>query len=191
MTGGTTGITFNTLKKWAPFTPSFINRAEDQAFVISSINKNKYLSHLHSKNLLMRHDKLDFTKRSIDYAKAGKEIGNLERILLFSYYSKCSGLNFKQIKNHLWPYTSSFIQEFPETLIYLTLMIDGISKNKEFLVDASERLKNTQKFCKYKLDDQFIEEKDFWNMFIQRIDNFKDAKIFIRDLIINCEITFN
>ena len=37
VTGGTTGITVDSLVKWAPFTPSFVNRAEDQAFVISSI----------------------------------------------------------------------------------------------------------------------------------------------------------
>ena len=65
----------------------------------------------------MRHDKLDFAKRTVTNAKLGKEIGNLERILLFSYYSKCPNFDFNLIKTHLWPYTSSFIQKFPETFV--------------------------------------------------------------------------
>ena len=137
VTGGTTGITLNALEKWAPFTPSFINRAEDQAFIISSLNKNEFLSHIHAPYLIMRHDKLDFAKRTVSNAKLGKEIGNLERILLFSYYSKCSHFDFNLIKDHLWPYTSSFIQKFPEILLYFILLIDGISKSEEFLHDAS------------------------------------------------------
>ena len=54
---------------------------------------------------------------------SGKEIGNLERILLFSYYSKCPDFGFNLIKSHLWPYTSSFIQKFPEILLYFILLI--------------------------------------------------------------------
>ena len=33
VTGGTTGITLDSLKKWVPFTPSFINRAEDLSLI--------------------------------------------------------------------------------------------------------------------------------------------------------------
>ena len=70
-----------------PFTPSFINRAEDQAFGISTIQEGEYLSHIHGKDLIMRHDKHAFAMKSIEISKFGKEIGNLERILLFSQYA--------------------------------------------------------------------------------------------------------
>ena len=83
------------LKKWAPFTPSFVNRAEDQAFVISSINKNEYLSHCHAKNLVMRHDKHAFAQKSIEMSKFGKEIGNLERILILVIILKRMNLVLK------------------------------------------------------------------------------------------------
>ncbi len=188
VTGGTTGITLNALEKWAPFTPSFINRAEDQAFIISSLNKNEFLSHIHAPYLIMRHDKLDFAKRTVSNAKLGKEIGNLERILLFSYYSKCSHFDFNLIKDHLWPYTSCFIQKFPEILIYFILLIDGISKSEEFLHDASIRLQRTLNFCNGKLENQFKLEKEFWKIFILRINNILDVKSSLRDIISSSQI---
>ena len=188
VTGGTTGITLNALEKWAPFTPSFINRAEDQAFIISSLNKNEFLSHIHAPYLIMRHDKLDFAKRTVTNAKLGKEIGNLERILLFSYYSKCPDFDFNLIKGHLWPYTSSFIQKFPEILLYFILLIDGISKSEKFLHDASIRLKRTQNFCNVKLEDQFKLEKEFWKNFILRTNNILDVKSSLREIIYSSQI---
>ena len=188
VTGGTTGITLKALEKWAPFTPSFINRAEDQAFIISSLNKNEFLSHIHAPYLIMRHDKLDFAKRTVTNAKLGKEIGNLERILLFSYYSKCSNIDYNLIKSHLWPYTSSFIQEYPEILLYFILLIDGISKSEEFLYDATKRLKITKHFCDHKLEHQFRYEKEFWKNFILRMNNFSDTRESLRDIIFSSQI---
>jgi len=189
VTGGTTGITLKTLEKWTPFTPSFVNRAEDQAFVISSLNKNEFLSHIHAPYLIMRHDKLDFAKRTVTNSKLGKEIGNLDRILLFSYYSKCSHFDYNLIKNHLWPYTSSFIQEFPEILIYFILLIEGITKSEQFLHNASKRLKTTQIFCNNKLEHQFRFEKEFWTDFIMRMNYITDVKTSLRDVIFSSQIT--
>ena len=54
VTGGTTGINLNSLIKWRPFTPSFISRAEDQAFVLSAFHQSAYLSQLHAPGLIMR-----------------------------------------------------------------------------------------------------------------------------------------
>ncbi len=170
VTGGTTGITIDALKKWHPFAPSFINRAEDQSFVISSYSEKKYLSHYHAKNLIMRHDKLDFAKRTVENAKLGKEIGNLERILTYSYYAKSINTNYNKLKEHLWPYTSTFIQKNPEILITLILLIDGLIKDNNYLVDASERLLSTQNFCKTFLKTQFNEEQFFWKEFVARIE---------------------
>ena len=188
VTGGTTGITLDALNNWAPFTPSFINRAEDQAFVLSSVKKNKFLSHLHAKNLIMRHDKLYFAKRTIAQAQMGKEIGNLERILLFSYYSKCNKLGFDNIKSHFWPYTSSFIQKYPEIILYLILIIDGLSKGDNYLLNTIQRLQKTKDFCQKKMNQQFETEQDFWKIFTMEVRNIKSLKTPLRDLIINSQI---
>ena len=133
VTGGTTGITVESLKKWAPFTPSFVNRAEDQAFVISSINKNENLSHCHAKNLVMRHDKHAFAQKSIEMSKFGKEIGNLERILIFSNYFKAHELDFKILKEHFWPFTSVFSTKHAEFLVGLIFLIDGCFNGEQYV----------------------------------------------------------
>lgn len=190
VTGGTTGITIDALNNWAPFTPSFISRAEDQAFVLSSIKKNKFLSHLHAKNLIMRHDKLDFAKRTISQAKMGKEISNLERILLFSYYSKCNKLSFANIKSHFWPYTSSFIQRCPETMLCLVLIVDGLSKSDNYMLNATQRLNKTKVFCQKKMNQQFQTEQQFWKIFTRVVRNMNSLKTPIRDIIINSQIKY-
>ena len=96
--------------------------------------------------------------------------------------------NLNLIKGHLWPYTSSFIQKFPEILLYFILLIDGISKSEKFLHDASIRLKRTQNFCNVKLEDQFKIEKEFWKNFILRTNNILDVKSSLREIIYSSQI---
>jgi hypothetical protein len=67
-------------------------------------------------------------------------------------------------------------------------LIDGISKSEEFLHDASIRLKRTLNFCNGKLEDQFKLEKEFWKIFILRINNFSDVKSSLRDIISSSQI---
>ena len=43
----------------------------------------------------MRHDKHAFAQKSIEMSKFGKEIGNLERILIFSNYFEAHELDFE------------------------------------------------------------------------------------------------
>ena len=174
VTGGTTGITLDSLKKWVPFTPSFINRAEDQAFGISAIQENEYLSHCHGKDLIMRHDKHAFASKSIEMSKFGKEIGNLERILLFSYYANEHELGFDKLKHRLWPFTSSFLSKYPELLTGLIFLIDGCFNGGDYVSSGSKRLMETHIFCKTKLNTQLQNEKVFWKEFVQRLENFKD-----------------
>ena len=88
VTGGTTGITAEALRIWRPFTPGFINRAEDQAYAMAALKEDSYLSHLHANGLIMRHDKQAFASRSIAHASNGKAIGDIERLLLFSRYAE-------------------------------------------------------------------------------------------------------
>ena len=109
VTGGTTGICDTALRAWQPFTPSFINRAEDQAFGLSALGKDSYLAHLHAPGLIMRHDKQAFAARAIAHADAGKAIGDIERIMLFSRYAELHVQGFDAVQNHLWPFTACFL----------------------------------------------------------------------------------
>ena len=183
VTGGTTGITVDSLVKWAPFTPSFVNRAEDQAFVISSIKEEEYLSHCHAKDLVMRHDKHAFAQKSIEMSKFGKEIGNLERILIFSYYMQIHDLGFEILKKHLWPFTSSFLTQYPELLSGLIFLIDGSHNGKDYVSLGSQRLVDTQIFCKTQLEKQYNIEKLYWREFVNRVEKFKDSNGSLKSLI--------
>ncbi len=174
VTGGTTGITLDSLKKWVPFTPSFINRAEDQAFGISTIQEGKYLSHIHGKDLIMRHDKHAFAMKSIEISKFGKEIGNLERILLFSQYADEHELGYEKLKHWLWPFTSSFLSKYPDLLTGLIFLIDGCFNGGDYVRSGSKRLMETHIFCKTKLNTQLKNEKIFWKELVERLENFKD-----------------
>ena len=188
VTGGTTGITVDSLVKWAPFTPSFVNRAEDQAFVISSIKEEEYLSHCHAKDLVMRHDKHAFAQKSIEMSKFGKEIGNLERILIFSYYMQIHDLGFEILKKHLWPFTSSFLTQYPELLSGLIFLIDGSHHGKDYVSLGSQRLMDTQIFCKTQLEKQYNIEKLFWRDFVNRVEKFKDYNGSLKSLINNSKV---
>ncbi len=183
VTGGTTGITLDSLKKWAPFTPSFINRAEDQAFGISTIQEGEYLSHCHGKNLIMRHDKHAFATKSIEMSKLGKEIGNLERILLFSHYAREHKLGYEKLKHRLWPFTSSFLSQYPELLTGLIFLIDGCFNGGDYVSSGSKRLMNTHLFCKTKLNIQLQNEKIFWKDLVERLENFKDFNNDLKSII--------
>jgi len=188
VTGGTTGITLDCLKKWVPFTPSFINRAEDQAFSISSMKKNEYLSHIHGKNLIMRHDKHAFAKKSIEMSKFGKEIGNLERILLFSYYAHEHELGYDKLKQRLWPFTSCFLSKFPELLTGLIFLIDGCFNGGDYVISGSKRLMDTHIFCKTKLKTQLQNEKIFWKELVERLESFEDFNNNLKSIIISNKI---
>ena len=188
VTGGTTGITVESLKRWAPFTPSFVNRAEDQAFVISSINQNEYLSHCHANNLIMRHDKHAFAQKSIEMSKFGKEIGNLERILIFSNYFEAHELDFEVLKEHFWPFTSVFSTKYAELLVGLVFLIDGCFNGEQYVSLGSKRLLNTQEYCKTKLHNQYKTEKQFWREFVDRLEVFNDKSNALKSIINSAKV---
>ncbi len=165
VTGGTTGITIEALYKWRPFTPSFINRAEDQAYAISSISESKYLTHLHASGLIMRHDKNVFAGRVIAHASDSKAIGDVERILFFSNYTKFLRVPQKTASEHLWPFTSSFIVQKPEQLVQLIFSVDGSIRGDRYVSDGAKRLKKCMVFCNNQISSRLNFEKQAWNDF--------------------------
>ena len=93
VTGGTNGILADALRRHRPFTPSFVGRAEDQAYLLSVLGPSDApigerpeprLAYAHAAGLIMRHDKEAFAGEAMAAAEAGKLIGDDVRILQFS-----------------------------------------------------------------------------------------------------------
>ena len=169
VTGGTTGICVDALYKWRPFTPSFISRAEDQAFALSAFGFEGYLSHLHAAGLIMRHDKAAFAGRSIKHAADSKAIGDIERILFFSRYTDILATKQADIIQHNWPFTSCFISSNPEILAGLIFALDGSFKGGKYVEDGAKRLLKSIDFCRDEMEMQLAEEKQGWASFYDAI----------------------
>ena len=123
VTGGTTAALVESIRKYRPFTPTFIGRAEDQAYLLGSLfsKSETNLRYLHKPGLIMRHDKHDFAGEAIEGAKLGKYIGDLVRILVFSYYARALPWPTAQIKKTIDPFTGCFVSKLPFTIVYLRL----------------------------------------------------------------------
>jgi hypothetical protein len=121
VTGGTNGILVDALRAYRPFTPSFIGRAEDQAYVLSVQGQDgPRLAYLHAAGLVMRHDKDRYAGAAIEAAQAGKLVGDDVRILVFSAYAAAiagrqagSGASVDSIKALMDPFTGGFISDLP------------------------------------------------------------------------------
>ncbi|MGZ9159829.1 MAG: hypothetical protein ACXW4T_01575 [Candidatus Limnocylindrales bacterium] len=127
VTGGTNGIRVDTLRRHRPFTPSFIGRAEDQAYVLSTLGQSgPRLAYVHEPGLVMRHDKEAFAGDAIAAAHVGKLIGDDVRILLFSAYvdavagpGEDGTLDRSAIKTLLDPFTGAFVSRIPTTVVMI------------------------------------------------------------------------
>ena len=98
VTGGTTAALIESIRRYRPFTPTFIGRAEDQAYLMGSLfaKPDANLRYLHKPGLIMRHDKAVFAGEAVEVAKLGKYIGDLVRILFFSYYMRALAVAIHQ-----------------------------------------------------------------------------------------------
>ena len=215
VTGGTNGILVSHLFKYRPFTPSFIGRAEDQAFIMSCFSEEKSsLSYLHKDGLIMRHDKEIFAGEAIEKAYTGKLLGDYIRILYFSAYAKVLSPDLDKIKNELDPFTGCFISKISLTVIYLRFALKAASffnndkdnQGLEFIRSGSKRIKDALRFIgndeRSNLKEQYEREKTGWNIYydillklkgeIHNRNEFacelqKKAEIIIE----NCKISFD
>ena len=163
VTGGTTGITADALRRWRPFTPGFINRAEDQAYALSALGDGACLGHLHAEGLIMRHDKQAFAARAIAHASAGKAIGDIERLLLFSRYAGLHPRGTESVRDHLWPFTACFIMPEPAPLAGLIFALDGAATGGSFVADGAARLGDCLSFCETGMADRLVRERAGWD----------------------------
>ena len=186
VTGGTCGVMIDSLRKYQPFTPISIGRAEDQAYIMSVLfnSSQKNLRYVHKDGLIMRHDKEAFAGEAIKTAATGKLIGDYIRILLFSYYARALPWSLEDIKNEIDPFTGCFVSKIPLTVVYLRFALRAASlfnedtkeKNQqgfELLQTGMKRLHDIiQKLVKEPdhLAEQFQREKQGWRLFYNIIE---------------------
>ena len=126
VTGGPNGVRVAALRAHRPFTPSWVGRAEDQAYLLSALGDEPRLGYAHAAGLIMRHDKEAFAGPAMAAAHVGKLIGDDVRILVFSAYVAAldaAGGDAAAIRRLLDPFTGGFVSDIPQTLVLLRLAL--------------------------------------------------------------------
>jgi hypothetical protein len=190
VTGGTNGILVDALRRHRPFTPTFIGRAEDQAYLLSVLFAGSApLRYVHSAGLIMRHDKEAFAGLAIEAAKVGRFVGDLVRTLYFSHYVKTLPWSDDQIKETIDPFTGCFASHIPITLVALRLTLrigelladgDGESRAEamELMEMAAERLDPLIEQLHNRpqaLRDELAEQRSGWDIFYDVLSTLEQA----------------
>ncbi len=125
VTGGTNGILIDALRRYRPFTPTFIGRAEDQCYILSRLYEGSgpFLRYLHKPGLIMRHDKEAFAGEAIEAGRHGRFIGDLVRTYYFSRYAEALSWGFDRIKSEIDPFTGCFATKRAWSVIMLRLVL--------------------------------------------------------------------
>ena len=211
VTGGTNGILCETLRRYRPFTPGFIGRAEDQAYLLSvllgrpgGIQEGPLMRYVHEAGLIMRHDKEAFAEDAIEAAKLGTWVGDLLRLLYFSLYARFLPGGAEAVKKEIDPFTGCFVSPFPFTLVFFRLVLKVLSEpeNMTALLDLAER--RLEPFVEGSENEDTIKaawmkEKEGWDLYYDCLDlvesgitqedkQVKDISGMIRDRIDNCRI---
>ena len=187
VTGGTNGILVDSLERHRPFTPSFMGRAEDQAYILSVLmNPGTKLAYVHKDGLIMRHDKEVFAQEAIESAFVGKLIGDYVRIIYFSAYAGALTDNVTALKEMIDPFTGCFVSLIPATVVYLRFCFKAASffamgenaLTVQFIRNGAERIKRAMDFVsgeKNMLKRVYEKERLGWNMFYDTISAVEDA----------------
>ena len=187
VTGGTNGIRVDSLRRYRPFTPSFIGRAEDQAYLLSAINSNgESLAYVHKDGLIMRHDKEAFAQEAIESAEIGRTVGDYVRMLYYTAYAGVLDVNGKALKEILDPFTGCFISRIPETVMYLRFALKTASlflekrkhKALELVSSGTQRIPSALEFSQgddSALRQQYQKERHGWNLYYDILDAVEKA----------------
>ena len=156
VTGGTNGIRVDALRRHRPFTPTFVGRAEDQAYILSALGQpGPRLAYAHAAGLIMRHDKEAFAGEAIAAAHVGKLIGDDLRILVFSAYAVAAAgdgqdgaLDRAAIGRLLDPFSGGFMSDLPQTVVLLRFALRTIrlfaagevGHAHEYAIDGARRI---------------------------------------------------
>ena len=187
VTGGTNGIRIDALRRHRPFTPSFIGRAEDQAYLLSALGmEGPRLAYAHESGLIMRHDKEAFASEAIESGKTGTTIGDYIRTLYFSAYARALNDNLDETKDLIDPFTGAFVSHIPQTIATLRMAFKTLILAKEQQYDAAvelacsgaERLTRANRFVSGKeseLRQQLALERDGWHLFYDVLEKLESA----------------
>ena len=187
VTGGTNGIRIDSLRRHRPFTPSFIGRAEDQAYLLSALaNPGSRLAYTHKDGLIMRHDKEAFAKEAIASAESGRTVGDCVRMLYFSAYANVISENRAALKAILDPFTGCFISQIPITISHLRFSLTAArlfgeqkdEKGLELIQIGSRRIPQALDFVKGEdspLKKQYTVEQQGWHLYYDTLDAVEQA----------------
>jgi len=187
VTGGTNGIRVDSLRRQRPFTPSFIGRAEDQAYLLSALaNPSNRLAYAHKDGLIMRHDKEAFAQDAIQAAEIGRIVGDYIRIIYFSAYAQIISADPAAVKKIFDPFTGSFISRIPATVAHMRFGLKAASLFKderndegiEFITSGSKRLTEALEFVdgqNSSLRRQYEKERLGWNLYYDILEAVETA----------------
>lgn len=181
VTGGTNGILVGALRRFRPFTPTFVGRAEDQAYLLSVLYDGPpSLRYVHKPGLLMRHDKEAFAGASIAAAEHGRFVGDLARTLLFTRYAEALPWGFEKIKSEIDPFTGCFVSRRRYTVVFLRLalkaaaLVDGGREEeaRRLLEIAARKLGPLLPGGEESFDlaAAYQREREAWNLFYDALD---------------------
>lgn len=185
VTGGTNGIRIDSLRKHRPFTPSFIGRAEDQAYILSVLsNPGEQLAYVHEDGLIMRHDKEAFAQDAIEAASSGKLVGDYIRTLIFSAYAGVLTTDISKLKHIVDPFTGCFISILPKTVVSLRFCLKAASfftagkveKGLELITMGAPRIKDSLSFVDEKnnrLKQNYEKERLGWDLYYDVLDEIE------------------
>lgn len=187
VTGGTNGILVDCLRRHRPFTPSFIGRAEDQAYILSVIGRQPpRLAYLHKPGLIMRHDKEAFAAEAIAAAHVGKLVGDYERLLYFSAYSNEIADDRDRIKELIDPFTGCFVSRIPATIAYLRFALKAASffangndaGGVDFVRGGAQRISEALAFVSgtpSELSATYQSERRGWDLYYETLGALESA----------------
>lgn len=187
VTGGTTGTLVDSLRRHRPFTPSFIGRAEDQAYILSTLlHPGARLGYVHKDGLIMRHDKESFAQEAIQSASIAKRISDYVRILYFSAYAKALTEDVRDLKDIIDPFTGCFVSRTPATVVHLRFALqaaaffaDGLTdQGAEFIKSGTRRIAQAMDFAggtNSMLTQQYHHERLGWNLYYDILTAIEDA----------------
>jgi len=189
VTGGTCGILVDSLRRHRPFTPSFIGRAEDQAYILSVLFKDRelLLRYVHQPGLIMRHDKEAFAGEAIKTAYSGKLVGDYARILWFSAYARALPWPLQETKDLVDPFTGCFISKIPVTITYLRMALKAAAlftgngdqvKASELLYIGTKRLSSIMHYLTARpdpLEKRLQREKKAWDLYYDSMNALEEA----------------
>ncbi|MBE9067662.1 hypothetical protein IQ260_13455 [Leptolyngbya cf. ectocarpi LEGE 11479] len=186
VTGGTNGILVDSLRRYRTFTPSFIGRAEDQAYILSARGQQPNLGYAHASGLIMRHDKEGFAQEAIAMAKVGKQVGDYLRILLFSANANALPEEIGSIKSDIDPFTGCFVSQLPITVAMLRFSLKVANlfnagksdEATEFINTGVSQLQEGLDFIQgdpSELQQTYEHEEAGWQLFYQALDTVEKS----------------